>query len=599
MKIANPFSLVWSWFRARIEERRGLQSVRFKDRSANVESWIHYGNQKVANRDPKTRHDLEATEVNSSVYIATRAISDAVASLPVKIIGMETIGGVEREYEDQDHPANQIIKNPNPSISWIDVIRHMVKSYLGDGNAFLIIERVTGPNPNVEIWPRDPRQVKMMLSDTGIPTGYVIGSGTPRSRVYNLDQVVHIRDVDPANPFYGKSRINSVRVEIMMDYFANQFNSKFFEHGATLHLMFTPDHNLSDDQHEQLLEALTKDMGGVENAFKLFVNQFAGKFSNADIKHKDIAFGELLKHNREKIFGAYGLPPFRGGVMEYANYANALAQDTDFWNNTIKPILMVIEASMNKQLIWPVFGAEFQMQFDLSDVPALKGDPLKQSVEDCNYVKNGIKTPDEIREKLGLPPLPKEEPAEDEVPIPNEAPEKEDQKEAERVIHSVLREQYAGVAIALGRMTLNGSMMSMLIDPVAQTSACFDVAAVSKSMERTCIPLVKRVIVDRVMRRLGRNHNGGFDPLANKDIHSSLSLIPMQLTAHNGQTALHIQSLLADADGYEWPLPRLLKEVRKLFTYAQAQSLTSSLLTDALKAAAIVVFEEKRKGIRS
>ena len=600
MKIANPFSIIWSWFRARNEEQRGL--AKLKDRSANVESWYHYGTQRVAKRDPKTRYDLEATEVNSSVYIATRAISDAVASLPVKIIGMETIGGIEREYEDQDHPANQLIKNPNPNHSWIDVIRHMVKSYLGDGNAFLIVERATGPNANVEIWPRDPRQVKVNLSDAGIPTGYIVGHGTPRARIYKLNQVVHIRDIDPATPFYGKSRINSVRVEIMMDYFANQFNSKFFEHGATLHLMFTPDHNLSDDQHEQLLDKLTQDMGGVDNAFKMFVNQYAGKFSNADIKHKDIAFGDLLKHNREKIFGAYGLPPFRGGVMEYANYANALAQDTDFWNNTIKPILMVIEASMNKQLFWPVFGSEFQMQFDLSDVPALRGDPLKKSVEYKNYVDAGIMTPDEIREKLDLPPLPKEEIpiAENDIPIPDEAPDKDEQKEAERAIHSMLREQYTRVIVELNRRTLNGSMMSMLIDPIAQTAACFDVARVSKDMESTCTPLVKHIIVERVMRKLKQGkHNGGFDPLANKDIHSFLAMIPMQLISHNKQTALHIQSLLADADNYGWSLQHLLREVRKLFTYAQAQSLASILLIDAVKAAGVVVFEEKRKGIRA
>ena len=602
MKITNPFSVIWSFFRA---WGVGKTSEQLKDRSAGIESWVHYGNQKVAGRDPKTYHDIDAEKVNSSVYIATRAISDAVASLPVKIIGMETIGGIEREYEDQDHPANEIVKNTNTLHTWIDFIRHQVKSYLGDGNAFATIERATGPNDRFEMWPRDPRQVKMTLSESGSPDGYIIGHGTPRTRKYKLNQVLHVRDLTPGSPYYGISRINSVRDEIMMDHFANRFNSKFFEHGATLHTWFQPEHDLNEDQHNQLLDLLTSDMSGVENAFKLFVNRFAGKLTTADIKHKDIAFGELLRHNREKIFGAFGLPPFRGGVMEYANYSNALAQDLDFWNNTIMPVLMVFEASLNKQLIWPLYGTEFQIKFDLSNVPALKGDPLKKSIEYKNYVSTGIMTANEIREKLDLPPLPEdqkepvdsEKPSEDE-PVPEEVPTQDEVEESERAIHSVLRSQYTKVAIKLKEKTLQGSMMSMLIDPSSVTRSCFNIRDMISQMEQTYLPMMKQIIIRRVMRQLRKKAatNGGFDPLLNKEIRAALKSIPINLVAHYRQTALNIQSYLADADEYHWSLDKLLSEVRQLFTYAQAQTVASDLLKDAISGARLAIFEQQQQG---
>jgi HK97 family phage portal protein len=575
--------------------------VRLKDRASGIESWVHYGNQKVAGRDPRTYHDIEAEKVNSSVYIASRAISDAVASLPVKIIGMETIGGIEREYEDQDHPAYAIVKNPNPTHSWIDLIRHQVKSYLGDGNAFMTIERVTGPNDRIEIWPRDPRQVKLTLSGSGAPDGYIIGHGTPRAKRYKSNQVIHVRDLTPGSPYYGISRINSVRDEIMMDHFANRFNSKFFEHGATLHTWFQPENNLSDDQHDQLLTMLTSDIGGVENAFKLFVNQYAGKLVTADIKHKDIAFGELLRHNREKIFGAFGLPPFRGGVMEYANYANALAQDLDFWNNTIMSVLMVFEAAFNKQLIWPIFGQEFQVKFDLSNVPALKGDSLKKSVEYKNYVDAGIMTPDEVRERFDLPPLPKDEkpaekPSEEEGPEPEELPTEDEIEESERAIHSVLRSQYAKVAVNLQKKTINGSMMSILIDPESVARSCFGVLDMTQQMERQCLPLIKKLIVNRVSKKLraAAPTNGGFNPLASSEIKNALRLIPVTIRSHQRQTFLNLQSLLADTDRYGWKIEKLLREVRQLFTYAQAQALASDLLGDAIKSARMTVFEYRK-----
>ena len=597
MKISNPFSFVWSWMVARIAEHEGL--TKLKDRSAPIDAWIHYGNQRVAARDPKTKHDVEAYKVNSNVYIATRAISDAVASLPCRIVGMETVGGVEREYEDIDHEANQIIEKPNPSHSWVDVVRHQVKSYLGDGNAFMTIERSTGPNTRVEVWPRDPRTVKMTLSEGGTPDGYVIGSGTTRARSYKLHQVTHVRDVDPDNPFYGSSRINSVRVEIMMDHFANEFNKNFFQHGGALHLMFTPDHDLGDSQHEALLEALSSDLGGVDKAFKIFVNKYAGKLTNADLKHKDIAFLELLKHNREKIFGVYGLPPFRGGVMEYANYANALAQDVDFWNNTIAPILMVLEATFNMQLIWPIYGTEYRMKFDTSDVPALKGDPLDRAEEYCKYKKNGIMTADEVREKLDMAPLPKEEkvpipPVADEEEPEGEEPEPEEQEEAERGIHSVLREQYAAVAINIKNMTANGSMMSMIWHPESQAAECFDVRKASKNMERTCVPLMKKAMVSRVLATYEKSHSS-FDPDGNADIKSFLTMAPVHIVANSNQTLLNIKSLLGDADVYGWSLRKLLKEVRKLFTYDKARTLARDLLGESINASRVVIFEDKKK----
>ena len=68
-------------------------TITFKDRAAHVEVWKKFGqNQEWARRNPKNDNDLDAASVNASVFIATRAISDAVKSLPVRIIEQETVG---------------------------------------------------------------------------------------------------------------------------------------------------------------------------------------------------------------------------------------------------------------------------------------------------------------------------------------------------------------------------------------------------------------------------------------------------------------------------------------------------------------------------
>lgn len=244
-------------------------SFYLKDRVAKVEVNSKYANMPWAGRDPKTKGDLDAPKVDANVYIATRAISDAIKGLPVNITEIEMFRGIEREIDDNDHPANELLRNPNPEHSWSDVVDHIVKSYLNDGNAILTIERMTGPNERIEIWPRDPRSVDINTSNRA----YRFGKFSRAQRVYPRNRVIHIRDMDVSDPFWGVGRVNTVREEIMMDYFVNRFNSNFFRYGATLNLMFTPDHDLSEDQHMQILDAMSSDIGGAEKAFKIFINR--------------------------------------------------------------------------------------------------------------------------------------------------------------------------------------------------------------------------------------------------------------------------------------------------------------------------------------
>jgi hypothetical protein len=146
----------------------------------------------------------------------------------------------------------------------------------------------------------------------------------------------------------------------------------------------------------------------------------------------------------------------------------------------------------------------------------------------------------------------------------------------------------------LTEKTLNGSMMSMLIDPQSVTRSCFNTRDMITGMEQACLPMLKKIIIGRVMKRLREksSNNGGFDPRTSKEMESALNNMPMTIAAHYRQIALNIQSLVADADEYQWPLEKLLREVRQLFTYAQAQALTGDLLSDAVKASRLALFEQ-------
>ncbi len=98
-----------------------------KDRVGPIDIARVYGSRsKEAYRPPITMYDLEAKNVNANVSIAIRALADAVKSLRLNIVGTETIGGVDREFDDNDHPANAIIDDPNPEMTMREIMSHLV-----------------------------------------------------------------------------------------------------------------------------------------------------------------------------------------------------------------------------------------------------------------------------------------------------------------------------------------------------------------------------------------------------------------------------------------------------------------------------------------
>jgi hypothetical protein len=384
------------------------------------------------------------------------------------------------------------------------------------------------------------------------------------------------------DPFWGIGRVNTVREEIMMDWYIARFNSGFFRNGATINLMFTPDHDLTEDQHQQILDAMNADVDNQENAFRIFINRYGGKFEHPDQKHKDIAFKTLMSAIRERIFGVYGLPPFRGGVMEYANYANAAAQDKDFWLNTVKPILKVIEDAINKQLLWPFFGPDICLKFDLSSIPALKGDVNEQVERLIKLKKEGIVNAAYVREQLNI----SEDAAPEEIntpPVNKEAqPTEEEEKNVENTLYAIMRQYRDLTIVKVQTLTAHGRCMSVLCDPEHQAYKIFDVPGINRSLRQNVIPVLQQIIVERGVAKfnaVGRIFDG-----KHAVFQGIIQSTQITLESIIDQMLVQMQLLLENADKYHWQLPRLIREIRSLFAAIHTQENTHLLLPSFIMA---------------
>ncbi|MEK0336214.1 MAG: phage portal protein [Nitrosopumilus sp.] len=520
-----------------------------KDKLKEVETSKKHGTLPWIKRNPITQQDIEASKINSSVYIAVRAITDAITSLPVNIVRTEIVGGTERIVDDNNHEANDFLKAPNPEFTFGELIEHFVKSYLLDGNAVASIETMTGTRIGFEVWPRDPRDIDRSRDKKT----YRFGSFTRNQKEYRRDRIIHIRDMDITDPFWGIGRINNIREEILMDYFINRFNSRFFKNDATHHLMFVPTTALSETQHQQILDALSFDMAGADNAFQLFINRFPGKFEQLDQKHKDIAFSDLLKSNREKIFGVFGLAPFRGGIMEFANYANALAQDKDFWQNTIKPIIKILEDGLNKQLLWKFYDDDIRIKFDVDSVEAISGTDHERTESLIELKKEGIVSAEYVRAKLSI-----DEDAAPDDEFPNQPDTEKENKEEKPTVKekeemsiafsSVMYNHRNLVLDNFNKLVARGKGMWAICNSENQGKRIFKMGILIESMYNKMNPVMIEISEKRGSKEMSKF--GKTFESSNAGIKSVILRTKLALEAHCEQALLAVIEALETSQQY-------------------------------------------------
>lgn len=349
---------------------------------------------------------IKAKEVDPFVGIAISKISSAINSLPLKVYRKEIDDNKVSYEEDVNHPANEILDYPNPYNSINDIKTHITQSYILTGNAYLVIER---NGSRINIHPKESDKMKIRIDKNGALAEYIYGEKQFYEKKYKPEEICHIRNYDCTNMHYGRSPLLSVENMILLNYYATQTNKAIFRNGPIPAGMFFTEFDLSEDQRKELIKSFEARHKGSENQGKIGVAPaFVKDFKVTQIDIKDMLYNEQTRLIREIIFAQLGLPPFVGGVMEYANYANALPQDRSFYQNTISPLSLIQEEALTRQILLRYYdkSGNYVYGYDLSGVPALQSNEKERASNYAILVRSGILTPNEARQMgYELPPL--------------------------------------------------------------------------------------------------------------------------------------------------------------------------------------------------
>jgi HK97 family phage portal protein len=123
-----------------------------------------------------------------------------------------------------------------------------------------------------------------------------------------------------------------------------------------------------------------------------------------DVTPKDMEYEKMRRMSREEFLGVLGVPPMLLGIIEAGNIGGGTGKDQirKFVKGTVIPMQRRIARMYTDRIIKAEFGVEgWKFRFSTDDIV----DENDRAETEKIYVEAGIKTVDEARETIGLPPL--------------------------------------------------------------------------------------------------------------------------------------------------------------------------------------------------
>ena len=194
------------------------------------------------------------------------------------------------------------------------------------------------------------------------------------------------------------------------DYYASQFNKKFFENGAQMAGILITKEELSDDSYKRLLDTFNDRHQGVNKSHKVGLLEAGVDFKSLNFSHKDMDFVGLKDRSKQEICVTWKVNEVVLG--EYANiksYEGINACHRTFWHECLLPKMRYVEKVLNAMLFSRIMGAKgkYVFSFDKTNIEALKEDLVTKTMVGQFFINWGW-TPNQVntRLRLNLPKLP-------------------------------------------------------------------------------------------------------------------------------------------------------------------------------------------------
>jgi len=329
----------------------------------------------------------------STVYTCVTMLSEAVASLPCKLMRRTDAGRSEATSESL---YDLLAYSPNPEMTaftfWSTIVG--CSALTGNGYAQIVRDRY---GKVASIWPLHPLKTESVrLTNGSLAFKTYDGMKDGQYRVIKSEDVLHF-PLFSLDGIKGVSPVTAARESFALAKAAEKYGARWFGNGAHVPSILIYKGGKPDAKvQKEISESWQAAHGGVN------ANKQGFLFGDWDVKSiglspEDSQFLATRNFQRADIAAMFHLSPWMVGDTTGAAKANFGQQQLSFIIDTLRPILVRIEQEINRKLLG---GTDLLTIFDVTE--RLRGDYQSQMQSFALGRQWGWFCINDIRAALGL-----------------------------------------------------------------------------------------------------------------------------------------------------------------------------------------------------
>lgn len=356
--------------------------------------------------------DPNSIDVNKlgeiTYFVCLKHLTETMSKLPLKIYKNTAKG---KEKIKQHYIKNILNLEPNPYYTASTLWGSCELNKNHHGNAYIYIEtHKIGRNAGrvKHLWILPSNQMQIWIDDAGYfgkPNGiwYIwTDIRTNKQYKFSISEIMHIKTSVSFDGITGLAVKDILKLQIETAQYGQSFLSKLYQNnmfGGKVILHYTG--NLETEGEQRLAKKIEKFSNSVGSG-KFIPLPLGITAQSIDMKLSDAEFAELNKINALQIASAFGIKPNILNNYEKSSYSNSETQQLDFYVNSLLPILRQYEQEITRKLLTTA-EKENEYYFEFNPNIIFRTD-FKTQVEALSKAVNNFEmTPNEAREKLGLP----------------------------------------------------------------------------------------------------------------------------------------------------------------------------------------------------
>lgn len=223
------------------------------------------------------------------------------------------------------------------------------------------------------------------------------------------NEIIHLKDYSPINTYYGSPDIIPALTAVAGNEFAARFNLDFFEHRtAPRYFIISKGANLSPGSQKAIMEFLQAGLKG-KNHRSLYIPlpperdgaKVEIEFKPVENGIQDSSFENYRVSNRDEILAVHRVPLTKLGIVGANSGSTSASTDLD---KTFKEVVCRPEQDiLEKKINWIIQDKTNALSLRFNELTLT--DSLSQSQIDERYLRLQAITPNEVREKMGYPPI--------------------------------------------------------------------------------------------------------------------------------------------------------------------------------------------------